>query len=111
MARTLTQQLDSLKIPSIASTAEQSEDKHKVYARLFALGSAATWLIIGYDPKDRMLFGYADLYGGGDCAEWGYISLDELEALKFGSIPKVERDRSFKKQLFPLCVRENGAII
>lgn len=99
-------------IPSIASTANQSADQHKVVAKLFALGSAATWLVIGYDPADELIFGYADLSGlGADGgAEWGYASVEELAALRFMGIPRVELDIHFKPRLFKDCVDSAGRI-
>ena len=36
------------------------------------------WLIAEYDPKKKLAFGYANL-NDDQCAEWGYISIKELE--------------------------------
>jgi hypothetical protein len=36
------------------------------------------WLIAEYDPKTKLAFGYANL-GDDQMAEWGYISIAELE--------------------------------
>lgn len=98
-------------IPKLYAT-EKVDAKDKVmHARLFALGSAATWLIAEYDPKERIAFGYADLHGGGQDAEWGYISIEELESLKFLGIPRVELDAHFTPRPFAECVRPDGSII
>ena len=84
-----------------------------IFARLFALGSAATWLISEYDPGEEVAFGYADLLGQGSAggAEWGYISIDELEELRFLGIPRVEVDAHFTPKPFRECVRPDGTII
>ncbi len=106
----------ALKIPKntprlYATEKVKAEDK-KVHARLFALGSAATWLITEYDPEERVAFGYADLYGQGreGGAEWGCVSIDELESLRFGIIPRVELDLHFTPKKFSECVHEDGRI-
>lgn len=106
-------QLAELNIPSIESTAMQSADKHMVYAKLFALASAATWLVIGYDPEDAMLFVYADLFGEGrqGGAEWGYASLAEIEELKWAGIPRVELDIHFTPLPVPKCIGAGGKIL
>lgn len=47
----------------------------------FTPGTACDWWLIEYDTETRTGFGYACLAGDEQCAEWGYVSLDELEAL------------------------------
>ena len=63
-------------------------------------GGACTWLITEYDVEERMFFGLCDL--GQGFPEVGYVSRDELEALRFPpfGLP-VERDMyiSFDKYL------------
>jgi hypothetical protein len=44
-----------------------------------------------YRPESREAFGYVSL-GMPGCAEWGYISLDELEQLTTSGGQVVERD-------------------
>jgi hypothetical protein len=61
-----------------------------VHAKLFALGSGATWYVTEYDPKTNEAFGYVT---GLQEDELGYISISELESLKYlGTVPRVERD-------------------
>lgn len=36
------------------------------------------WLVVEYDPEQKLAFGYANL-NNEDFAEWGYISIEELE--------------------------------
>lgn len=71
---------------------------HKPVVKFFG-GSSCTWLIteMGYDePKaPAWLFGLCDL--GQGYPELGYVSLDELESIKFPPFGLgVERDRYFK---------------
>jgi hypothetical protein len=98
--------------PLDTSDATPFSDK-TIFARLFALGSAATWLIAEYDPEERIAFGYCDLFGQGASggAEWGYVSIGELEELKFMGIPRVELDAHFTSKSFADCVRADGTII
>ena len=48
----------------------------------FTTGAACDWWLIEYDPETRDGFGYACLGGDHQNAEWGYVSLDELERLE-----------------------------
>lgn len=98
--------------PKLYSTDGTSFDDKTIHARLFALGSAATWLIAEYDPDERVVFCYCDLYGTGPQggAEWGYTSLEELEELKFGLIPRVEVDAYFTPKPFKECISTGGLI-
>ena len=42
--------------------------------------SGGDWWLVEYDTEDRIAWGYACL-GDPGCAEWGYVSLTELEAI------------------------------
>ena len=64
-------------------------DDKVIVAKLFALGSGATWYVTEFDPEDRLIFSYVT---GLQEDEWGYASLEELESLKYGPIPRIERD-------------------
>lgn len=96
-------------IPPLYSTQNVDSDEKVMHARLFALGSAATWLVAEYDPQDKIAFGYANL-GNPQEAEWGYVSIDELEELKFMGIPQVEVDAHFTPKPFKDCISPNGTI-
>lgn len=100
-------------LPSLDSTDSTPFAEKTIQARLFALGSAATWLIAEYDPLERIAYGYADLFGQGVAggAEWGYVSIGELEELRFLGIPRVELDAHFTPKRFADCVRPDGTII
>lgn len=102
-----------LNLPPLDSTDSTPFAEKAIHARLFALGSAATWLLAEYDPLEGIAFGYADLFGQGVAggAEWGYLSIEELEELRFLGIPRVEVDAHFTPKPFGECVRPNGTII
>jgi hypothetical protein len=99
-------------IPLLYATKKVDADHKTIHARLFALGCNATWLIAEYDPKKKLAYGYCDLYGQGreGGAEWGYVSIEELESLKFMGIPRVEVDAHFTPKPFKDCVRPDGRI-
>jgi hypothetical protein len=68
-------------------------ENNKPILKLFG-GSSCTWLLSEYDPEERMFFGLCDL--GMGYPELGYVSYDELLAVKFPpfGLP-VERDKYF----------------
>jgi hypothetical protein len=41
-----------------------------------------TLYVVEYEPVHRVFFGYVVSPLGPDCDEWGYASLDELEAVR-----------------------------
>lgn len=68
-------------------------DKTPVAGKVLHLhyfGGPADWWLAEYDPKSRIGFGYACL-GDPQLAEWGYVSLEELETLSVGLVI-IERD-------------------
>lgn len=85
--------------PAIYATEETRVEDKIITTRFFALASGAYWLIAEYDPEDRIAFGYCNL-GDDEMAEWGNVSLDELESLKWHGIPRVERDEWFNPMPF-----------
>jgi len=95
----LIQQLAALNIPPLYATESTAGEDKVVCARLFALASAATWYIAEFDPEEGVAFGYADL-GDPNCAEWGYVSIAELESLRWLGIPRVELDLHFAPTRF-----------
>lgn len=97
--RQLKQQLAALNIPPLYSTESTPAEDKVICARLFALASAATWYIAEFDPDEKVAFGFADL-GDPTCAEWGYISVAELEALRWLGVPRVELDAYFSPKRF-----------
>ncbi len=67
---------------------------------------AQTWYFTEYDPEQRLLFGFASLFGD-YCDEWGYTSLDELESVNLPFGLGLERDRHFgyptAGEVRPIC--------
>lgn len=65
-----------------------------ILLKIFNPYGSATWYFTEYDPKERLLFGFASLFGD-ENDEWGYVSLDELENVQ--PIPGLylERDLHF----------------
>lgn len=100
-------------IPALYAQEKTPSEDQMVYARLFALGSAATWLVTEFNPQDKVIYCYADLYGQGKQggAEWGYSSIREMEELKFLGIPRIEVDLHFTPKKFSECVTEDGRIL
>lgn len=95
----LTRQLAALNIPPLYSTESTPVEAKVICARLFALASAATWFVAEFDPEEQVAFGYADL-GDPVSAEWGYVSVAELESLKWLGVPRVELDLHFTPTRF-----------
>lgn len=92
-------------IPALYSTENIPMNEKIVVCKLFV--GAATWYVLEMDPKEGLLFCFANL-GDPDMAELGYTSLAELEQLKVavqlrvGNVTRtighksVELDRWFK---------------
>ena len=73
---------------------DADEIDFKPVVKLFG-GGACTWLLTELDPGSNMAFGLCDL--GFGTPELGYVSMDELMALRFQpfGLP-IERDLHFK---------------
>ena len=90
-----------------------SQENHAdplIIAKFFNPTGAGTWYASEYDPKTRTFFGYVSIFGDWN-DEWGYFSLDELEAYrgKFGL--GIERDRFFREDRASRiinCMKERG---
>lgn len=69
-----------------------------VVAKYFNPYGRSTWFATEYDEETRCFFGYCVGEMGPDCDEWGYFSLDEIEAVMvpvFGTRLPLERDLYF----------------
>lgn len=51
--------------------------------KLHYFGGGSDWWITELDPDDRIAFGFVCLNGMTDCAELGYISIEELLSVSF----------------------------
>ena len=90
-------------MPPLYSTEDISVEEKVVQVKFFDPTGAATWLIVEgteYPDGDWIFFGWADLFGDGSGAEWGYISLDELESVKGRFGLGIERDLHFGNPKF-----------
>jgi hypothetical protein len=79
-------------LPELYSTEGTSDPIAPV--RLVLPGTEASWWLTEYSPQKRIAFGFCTL-GDHQLAELGYVSLDELIALRSLSGAKVERDRRY----------------
>ena len=70
-------------VPRLYETEGIPTKNKLVYLHFFIFGS--DWYIIEYDGDD-LFFGYAILNGDRDCAEWGYVSLQELKGININGI-------------------------
>ena len=68
-----------------------------VAAKLFDIAGGGTWWLTEYDPETRIAFCYVT---GLAYDEWGTLSLDEVAALRWNGISRIEVDRWFKPMLF-----------
>jgi len=68
-----------------------------IIAKFFNPAGAGTWYATEYDPQSRTFFGYASIFGDWN-DEWGYFSLDELEAYQGRFGLGIERDLYFNEQ-------------
>lgn len=84
----------SLNVPPLYSQEDVVDPV--VVCKLFTPMSSWTWLLTEYDPAENMAFGFCYDSTYPDGAELGYVSITELESLKKGGIPAVERDLYFK---------------
>jgi len=65
-------------IPRIGHTEDIPTDQKTIYQRWHIPEIGFYWLIAEIDPEDNLAFGYTNLNDEYN-AEWGYISLAELE--------------------------------
>jgi hypothetical protein len=70
-------------------------DDPTVVAKFFDPCGRWTYFATEFYPEDRTIFGYCVSPLGDDCDEWGYASLDEIEATKNGLGLGMERDLYF----------------
>lgn len=74
-----------------------------VQVKLFNPCGVGTWYLTEYDPKERVAFGWCDL-GDPDCAEFGYISIEELEGIRLPFGLSIERDIHWKPAPLKECI-------
>lgn len=72
---------DLAAVPPLYATEDTTAADKVIVLHYFIPGCATDWWIVELDPATGRAFGYARLAGDDTNAEWGYISLPELEAL------------------------------
>ena len=82
------------KLPPLYTNSEKSMEETKVILKLFNPCGAGTWYITEYDPEEKLAFGFANL-GDSECAELGYVSIQELEDFRGPLGLGIERDMHF----------------
>lgn len=91
-------------IPALYATDGLPFARKVIHLRYFA-GGSAQWLIAEIDRDSWLMFGYCDL--GLGFPEWGYVSLEELCALRARSphgLPVyAERDLYWTPTMFDHC--------
>jgi len=70
---------------------QQNEKDPIVVVKYFNPTGNGTWYITEYDPINKLLFGYASIFGDHN-DEWGYVSLEELQTYKGRFGLGIERD-------------------
>ena len=72
------------KIPRFYETEEVALDDKLIHLHFFIGG--CDWWIAEYSPEDQLFFGFACLNNDWYCAEWGYVSFDELKSFSIQGI-------------------------
>ena len=86
---------DLAKMPKLGETDGKSNATTIVQGHFFLASN--DWFVTEYDPEERIFFGFAILNGDYQMAEWGYISLDELEGIKMQGMFEVDFDKHWTK--------------
>ena len=89
------------KMPALYATEGISEPNKRAFVKYFNPVGSATWYGVEYDPDERIFFGYVDYIE----KEWGYFSLDELEALRLPFGLRIERDLHFEPTLMSNIIK------
>ena len=71
---------DLAKIPGLYKTKTVSLKNKLIYLHFFIGGS--DWYISEYDRENNLFGGFVILNGDYDCAEWGYVSFEEMKQIK-----------------------------
>ncbi|WP_439131464.1 DUF2958 domain-containing protein [Polaribacter sp.] len=87
---------------------DQSESKNPlIVVKYFDPAGSATWYATAYNPKNRVAYGYVT---GLQIDEWGYFSMDELQAVERPFGLTIERDIYFEEQHFNTVFRDQQRI-
>ena len=83
-------------MPTLDETSEISIEESFAYVKFFNPMGNQQWFLTAYDPEENLAFGYVNL-NDPQMAELGYISIEEIEAVKLPFGMGIERDRGFSK--------------
>ena len=84
-------------IPRLYAT--QHEADPVAHVKLFTPDSSWTWLVMEYDPEQRLCFGLVF----GHEREFGYFSLEEMESVRGPLGLRIERDLYWKPKPVSQC--------
>lgn len=92
---------DNDNLPRLYETEHIPAEDKIIPVKLFMPGTATTWYLAEYNPEEQLAFGYAVLNGDLQMAEWGYISIAEVAALRlpWADLPP-ERDLHWRPTRF-----------
>lgn len=91
----MTKLLTKAHITKLKSNWDKSYEHCRPVVRFFG-GGDCQWIIFAMDEDNDTLVGWCDL-GQGNYPEYGYVSLTELQSLRFRPFGLgIERDQSFK---------------
>jgi hypothetical protein len=77
------------KLPKLYANDGKKPEEIKVPLKLFNPCGSQSWFITEYDPETKIAYGYVT---GMQVNEFGYISIEELEAIKLPFGLGIERD-------------------
>jgi|SRR5699024_2144028 len=81
------------KLPKLYETEDVPTEEKVAQVKFFSITNGWTWYGVEYDPNEKLFFGLVE----GWETEWGYFSLEELEAVNASKpFPIIERDLYFQ---------------
>ncbi|MGC2855906.1 DUF2958 domain-containing protein [Novispirillum sp. DQ9] len=83
---------DAARLPALYATERLALPDKAVQVKFFTPWTNWTWLLIEYDPAERLCWGWVI----GLEQEAGYFSLGELEAIRGPAGLRIERDAHFR---------------
>jgi len=110
MMKLITKEIEK-QIPALYSQDGKEMADVICYAKLFDPYGQSFWFLTEYDPNEKLAFGWACLGGDTDNAEFGYVSIAELEEIRFMGKPRIERDKYFKPCPLGKAVKERLDVV
>lgn len=97
------------KIPALYGTEHLDGGDKVVHLHYFT--GASDWYVVEYDPESGLAFGWVCLNGDTHNAEWGYMSLSEMEEVRTAHGPfttVIERDCYWSKKTMGEVFEKRG---